>query len=458
MVEFEFDPDWRRIGWSMVGIVLGLALLWVLYSFVGTFVFALFIYYSTRRVHGAIRDRVGQRSVSAALALVALALPAVLLLLYATAIGAQELQEFAGTTDLDSYIEIAGPYVNVTAAVENPRGVFEGAGGMDLVRPALSQGTTYLGFIATGLLHLFVVFAVAFYLLRDDHRLADWVAGFDDDGPTVFEEFAREVDDSLELVFAGNILNAVVTATVGAITYSVVNIFAPPEVAIPYAALVGLLTGIASLIPVVGMKLVYVPVTVYLAATAFAAGTGWGFVVAFFAVSFVIVDVIPDLLVRPYVTGGSLHTGSVMFAYILGPLLFGWYGLFLGPMILVFVTHFGRVVVPALLGRERPADGGEGDDGDGPVTGPSGGDDGSAIGESGDGSAVSVPEEPDRARGDADGPDATGTGVDRGGAAAGESEAKRTSGDGSESDSDAGGEHADTGAGDDTSDRTPSDG
>ena len=356
MVEFEFNPDWGRIGWVAVGAVLGLALLWVLYSFVGTFVFALFIYYSTRRVHGEIRDRVGQPTVSAALALGALALPAVLLLLYATAIGVQEFQEFAGTTDLGQYVAVADPYVNVTQAVENPRGVFEGAGGIDLVEPVLSRGTSYLGLLGTGLLHLFVMFAVAFYLLRDDHKLAGWVAGFDDDGPTVFEEFAREVDDSLEMIFAGNILNAVVTGTVGAISYSVLNLVAPDAVAIPYAALVGLLAGFASLIPVVGMKLVYVPVAIYLAATAFAAGTGWVFVGAFVAVSFLVVDVIPDLLVRPYVTGGSLHTGSVMFAYILGPLLFGWYGLFLGPMILVFFTHFGRVVVPALAGRERPSE------------------------------------------------------------------------------------------------------
>ncbi|WP_235853684.1 AI-2E family transporter [Halosimplex salinum] len=361
MVEFEFDPNWGRIGWASLGAVLGLALLWVFHSFVGTFVFALFIYYSTRRVHGHIRDRVGQRSVSAALALFALALPAVLLLLYATAIGIQELQEFAGTTDLNEYIEIAGPYLNVSEAVENPRGVFEGAGGVSLVQSALTRGTSYLGFIATGLLHLFIMFAVAFYLLRDDHKLAAWVSNYDDGG-SVFEEFGREVDDSLELIFAGNILNAIVTATVGAITYSVLNVFAPPEVAIPYAALVGLLTGIASLIPVVGMKLVYVPVTFYLAATAFSEGTGWGFVVAFAVISFVIVDAIPDLMVRPYVTGGSLHTGSVMFAYILGPLLFGWYGLFLGPIILVFVTHFAKVVVPELLGEDaETTDGPDGD-------------------------------------------------------------------------------------------------
>jgi len=403
-VEFEFSPDWGRVGWAVVGAVLGLALLWVFYSFVGTFVFALFIYYSTRRVHGHIRERVGQPTVSAALALVALALPAVLLLLYATAIGIQELQAFAGTTDLDQYIAIADPYVNVTQAVENPRGVFEGAGGMDLVGSALSRGTSYLGLLGTGLLHLFVMFAVAFYLLRDDHRLAKWVAGFDGDGPTVFEAFAREVDDSLEMIFAGNILNAVVTATVGAITYSVLNVFAPPEVAVPYAALVGLLAGIASLIPVVGMKLVYVPVSFYLAATAFSEGTGWVFVGVFVVVSFVVVDVIPDLMVRPYVTGGSLHTGSVMFAYILGPLLFGWYGLFLGPMILVFVTHFGKEVVPVLLGRDPPsgADGDDGGDGDG-----GDGDD--------DATADGAPTESENGDGVTDETDATGGEVDTAG-------------------------------------------
>jgi hypothetical protein len=38
-----------------------------------------------------------------------------------------------------------------------------------------------------------------------------------------------------------------------------------------------------------------------------------------------------------------------MFAYILGPVLFGWYGLFLGPLILVLVVHFVRLVLPELV-------------------------------------------------------------------------------------------------------------
>jgi hypothetical protein len=36
-----------------------------------------------------------------------------------------------------------------------------------------------------------------------------------------------------------------------------------------------------------------------------------------------------------------------MLAYIFGPLLFGWYGVFLGPILLVLVVHFARVVLPS---------------------------------------------------------------------------------------------------------------
>jgi len=114
-----------------------------------------------------------------------------------------------------------------------------------------------------------------------------------------------------------------------------------------------LLAGAASLIPIVGMKLVYVPMTGYLGVLAGTNGEGWWFVVVFAAISFVVVDVIPDLLVRPYVSGGKLHTGALMFAYILGPLIFGWYGIFLGPVILVLFSHFARIILPELVRNER---------------------------------------------------------------------------------------------------------
>jgi predicted PurR-regulated permease PerM len=171
----------------------------------------------------------------------------------------------------------------------------------------------------------------------------------------VMDAYFRAVDRDFSSIFFGNILNAFITGIIGTLAYSLLNVYAPGGLAIPYAGLVGVLCGAASLVPVVGMKLVYVPVSAYLFVQTFvsdATGVLW-FPLLFVGVSFLIVDVIPDLVLRPYVSGRNLHVGSVMLAYILGPLLFGWYGLFLGPVILVLGVHFARLVLPELLHAER---------------------------------------------------------------------------------------------------------
>jgi predicted PurR-regulated permease PerM len=197
-----------------------------------------------------------------------------------------------------------------------------------------------------------VVFALAFYLLRDSGRFSRWAVQFGD-GRGIFKAYGRAVDASLKQIYFGNILNAIVTGAIGAITFSLLNFVAPPGLAIPYPALTGLLAGVASLVPIVGMKLVYVPVVGYLGFRAALQGGNYSFVVVVFLVSLVVVDTLPDLVLRPYVSGRNLHVGLVMFAYILGPLLFGWYGIFLGPLVLVLVVHFARIVLPELITRER---------------------------------------------------------------------------------------------------------
>jgi len=367
MVEFEFDIDWPRAIWISFGVVLGLAVLFIIHKFIGTFVFGLFIYYATQRLYRRVRRRVGQRSVAAGISLIGLALPALLLLGYTLAIGLQELNKFVEQIDIGSdsqlgrLLELAGPYLELSTVIEDPGSllsdfggvetVFSNLGGMGLITQSLESLLRYLGIVGTGLLHLFVMFALAFYLLRDGPRLRSWASNLTDDRSVLVAYFA-EVDESFDTVFYGNILNAIITGVIGAIVFSLLNLVAPAAVRVPYPALTGLLAGAASLIPIVGMKLVYVPLTLYLMLLATTSGEGWWFVTMFAIVSLVVVDVIPDLMVRPYVSGGKLHTGALMFAYILGPFIFGWYGIFLGPIILVLVSHFVRIILPELVTGE----------------------------------------------------------------------------------------------------------
>ncbi|WP_277555261.1 AI-2E family transporter [Halobaculum limi] len=352
------DVDWSRTAWWGVGAVLAAALTFVVYSFVGTFVFGVFIYYATRPIYNRIRKRIPQSSLAAAVALLSMVLPALLLAGYALLIVVNQVQDLdivangyldrlpLTETNLDLVTDPAS-----LAALDWEQYVTAEtlSGAVDSV----GQAAGTVAFLGTGAIHLFVMLAVAFYLLRDGSRLGRYLVRFTDQGGIV-DAYGLAVDRDLKSIFFGNILNAIVTGTIAVIVYSVLNVFAPTGGSIPAAALVGLLAGAASLIPIVGMKLVYVPVAIAMAIRAVANDVTGGlvFVLVFAVASLVVVDTIPDLVLRPYVSGRSLHVGAVMLAYTLGPLLFGWYGIFLMPVLLVLVVHFVRIVLPELLAGE----------------------------------------------------------------------------------------------------------
>jgi predicted PurR-regulated permease PerM len=348
--------DRPNAGWWVFGLLVLAGVAFVLHSFVGTFVFGVFIYYATRPIYRRVNRRVGPPSVAAVVSIVLLALPALLLAGYTLLVVVRELDRLTADTtfDPDQYPIVA----DLQSRIADPESLlsadimqFVSADRVAQVLDSVGEAFDTVAFFGVAAVHLFLMFAIAFYLLRDDDRVADWArTEFATDGGALVA-FGKAVDHDLNSIFFGNILNAVVTGTIGFVVYTLLNIVAPTGFGIPAPALVGLTAGVASLIPVVGMKLVYVPVALYMTGRAILQGSTevlW-FVVAFAAASFVVVDTIPDLVLRPYVSGRSLHVGSVMVAYTLGPLLFGWYGIFLLPMLLVFGYQFGKIVLPRLL-------------------------------------------------------------------------------------------------------------
>ncbi|MFB6146920.1 MAG: AI-2E family transporter [Halobacteriaceae archaeon] len=354
----RFGVDRRRDALWLAGGALAVALAFVVYSFVGTFVFGLFVYYATRPLYRWFRQHVRPPTLAAAVSLTLIALPALLLLVYTLAVGVQEANRFiaSGEVSLGPLEEFVRSYVDISKVAQDPRALLEEPNVQAVLLNTVDQALSYLGFIGTGALHLFVMIGIAFYLLRDGHRLRHWFERRIALGDDVVVTYARAVDRDFSNIFFGNILNAVLTGLIGALVYNGLAVLAPANVPLPYPTLVGLLAGVASLVPVVGMKLVYVPVAGYLTAVALTAAPRllW-FPAVFAVVSFVVVDTIPDLVLRPYVSGRGLHLGMVMFAYIFGPLLFGWYGIFLGPMLLVLVVHFVRIVLPELVHDDEDA-------------------------------------------------------------------------------------------------------
>ncbi|WP_231187127.1 AI-2E family transporter [Haladaptatus sp. DYF46] len=344
-----------RLAWWVVGLVLGVVVLFVFYSFEGTFVLGLFMYYATRPVYDRLERRLGHPGLTAVAALVTVALPVVILVSYAVAVSAVEVATIAGQS-LQGYEGVLQPYLDLSSLTVHPRRILELAqqsqgefmrfGGPELLRTAADV----LAAFGTGLLQLFVALAFAFYLLRDDDKLVRWfVSDIGGERSTAYT-YVAAVDRSLQTVYFGNILNAFVVGLAAAVVYNLANVFAPPGLSVPLPTLLGLLTGVASLVPIVGTKLVYVPIAAYLVVRSFEIGprTLW-FPAAFVALFIVVIDIVAEVIIRPYITGPELHVGLMLFAYIFGPLLFGWYGLFFGPLLLVLLVQFNRIVLPDLM-------------------------------------------------------------------------------------------------------------
>ncbi|MBV0903601.1 AI-2E family transporter [Haloarcula salina] len=370
----------RRVLLALAGTGLLVAVGLVLSQFIPTLVFTIFLYYASRPIYrrlaalpfpDSIREHAlpYRRQVHAAATIFFFLLPFIALLGYTLVLLVPELQTFFGSGGLGAaYLSSLqdlepGSLPAPLAALGADDLLTMGPGELiALLRNPTVQ--SWLGrvsstlvdsvsVLATILLHGFIMLAGTYYLLTDGPRLVGWFLDTFD-GSGVLGEYASSVDDELSSILFGNILNALVTGIIGIFVFSLYNVFAPGSVQVPFAPLVGALTGIGSLIPVVGMKVVYLPVAGILAVSAIAAGepSALAYVAVFLVVTLVVVDTIPDFLVRPYVSGNRTHVGLLMFAYILGPIAFGFYGIFLGPILLVLIAQFFRVIVPYVITGE----------------------------------------------------------------------------------------------------------
>lgn len=351
-MDFDVLDDRSRLSWWLLGVAVAATVSFIGYSFIGTFVLGLFVYYAVRPVNRRL-EAVLSSGPAAALTMVVVALPALLLAAYLVVIGLGQLSSLQGPL-ADQYTQFLRPYLDVSRLRGGPldalRALRQQLSSSGVFQQVVSQGLGVLSTLTTGLLHLFLSLTFAFYLLRDDHDLAAWFRAEVGEEGTAQHAFLSAIDRDLHSVYFGNVLTVLLVAVVAVAVYNGLNVVAPSQLSIPLPTALALATGLASFVPIVVGKLVYVPMGLYLAIEAFRTDpTLLWFPALFFVVAFVFLDMLPVMFLRPYLSGQTLHTGLVMFAYILGTVLFGWYGLFFGPLVVVFVVQFINVVLPGLL-------------------------------------------------------------------------------------------------------------
>jgi len=377
--------DEKRLAVALFGVAVGAVVAYLSYRFVAALTVSVFLYYSTRRFHRSLRRLRLPVRVRAAVSLSVLAIPLLLLISYAVVLLVIETRRFV---DRYAVIDVAADSVGWLEGTEDipeltVQGLYEAyrVGRLDLFIEYAADNAPFLTSLVSGFfLNVLVITVVTYYLLVDGSRIRRWLLRFDEDA--VVREYLEAVDDELEAVLFGNLLNVIAVSLIAVGAYVGYNAVAPAAAAVPYPALAGALTGIASLIPVVGMKSVYVPLSAGAAPTLVSGDQSlMVYVVGFLFLAIIVVDTIPDLVLRPYLSGETTHVGLLMLAYVLGPVALGFYGLFLAPILLVIALTFADTALPRLLGASadghglhedqlrlsdfpEATDDGDGDDGD----------------------------------------------------------------------------------------------
>jgi predicted PurR-regulated permease PerM len=356
MVDLRLGPlnDRARAGWWAFVLVLAAAAAFIAYSFVEVLALGLFGYYAARPIDRWFDHRIDSDSVAAWITLGLIIVPVVALAAYAVFKVFQNAQQFLGNAES---VPIIGQYLStlpeqqrtlVQSLLQSPSQILSGS---QQAFPALLQ---VLAGAANMLLILALGLGLSYFLLvRDDALTRGLVELFGGRDTTAYA-YAAAVDEDLETVFFGNFLFVIIMAGIAAVTYFATNVVAPEGLHIPMILTLAFLTGVASLVPIVVGKIIYVPIVGYLALQATrTGGAALAFVGGVLVVYFLVLDILPQTFIQPYITGRELDMMVLMFAYLLGPMLFGWYGFFLLPIIFILMLETVRIVLSELIHGER---------------------------------------------------------------------------------------------------------
>ncbi|RBI60730.1 AI-2E family transporter [halophilic archaeon] len=356
-VTFELPTDRARIGWWLLFILLALAAAYIAYSFIGILVLGVFGYYATRPIYTRLDRRIKSDRIAAGVTVSLVLVPIVVLTLYAGFQIFQQIQQFLSSTAdpvglISSYFNQSGLATEqqqaLASVVQNPRQFITDP--RQTLRTILQVGVTVLSAFISTLLFLALAITLSYFLLEHDNNISAGLQHLFGGTETTAYAYATAIDNDLESVFFGNLLFIIAMSLIAAVAYWSTNAVAPDGLHIPMVFVLAFLTGVASLIPIVVGKLIYLPVVGYLGIQAVnTSGTHLTFLGSILVLYFIALDLLPQTFLQPYITGRQLNMVLMMFAYLLGPILFGWYGFFFLPIIFIVMIEGIRIVLPELI-------------------------------------------------------------------------------------------------------------
>ncbi|SNZ17299.1 Predicted PurR-regulated permease PerM [Natronoarchaeum philippinense] len=306
---------------AIIAIVGAVSLLIVL-PYLEYVLLALLLAYVLHPLHRRLSPRVGGTASAAsmlALVTVAALLPFVVVLSVIASdvvAFAEDLQtggiEFAA---IESAIaDLTGVQVDLASSLDGY--------GEQIGSALLDAASNAFGLLAHVIIGLGLTVFLLYYLLKDGERFIDWLREITPLPEPVQEDLYTEIDDVTWAVLVGHVFIAIVQGVVAGIGLIVTGV--------PSAVFWTVVMVILALLPVIGAFMVWGPAALWLAATGnLAAGVG-------LAIYGTIVVGVTDDYLRPIVVNrrADVSPAVIVLGVVGGLSLFGFIGLFVGPIVL----------------------------------------------------------------------------------------------------------------------------
>jgi len=324
----------QSLGWAVL-LALGVGCLIVLWPFVSALLWAVVLCFSTWPLYCRLLRLMGNRRTLAALAMtVGLVLVFLLPFVIIGTTLASNVRELTAATQkwIGSGPPAPPAWLARIPAIGSKTSDYWQSLAQDsaklwteaqrFVEPAgtwLLKGGIALG---SGVIRLALSILIAFFLFRDGAAVGQRLAA-------LVERIGGERGQHL-LIVAGKTIRGVVYGILGtALAQAVMAGIGFLIAGVPGAALLALLTFFASVVPIVGTALVWVPAAIWLF---YQGTTGWGIFMLIWGVGVANLDNI----VKPWLIsqGSNMPFLLIFFGVLGGALAFGFIGVFLGPTLL----------------------------------------------------------------------------------------------------------------------------
>jgi predicted PurR-regulated permease PerM len=341
----------KTLKWLIVSLLVFIPALYMIMGYLDTVFFSVFLYYSLRPLQKRLKKHIKSHQLSVFATLFLVLIPFMLFFFYVLNIASTQLVTV--TQIVETHLE--PDLINI--ASENIDTIMSMSSSDIIEMLRTNVGVQNFGIMLLGvlggifdiLIRVLLVGIFTYSLLYHGPSFSRWfMKNSIHNDRMVVEEFLEAVDKNLERVFYGNILTAIIVATVGIVFYTSLNHFFLSEVKIPYPGMTSILCGIASLIPGIGVSVIWIPAAIIFGIHLYFMGalsTEIPLLLAFIIGSLVFVDFIPSWLLRAKISGRGIDENLMLVAYILGSMAFGLMGIIIGPIILVLVYHYCAIIL-----------------------------------------------------------------------------------------------------------------